>query len=66
MTETAEVQPIAPRRKYLGVSKLKWCLKQLLPLTYWTKVTRIRENEGKEVFIIWKMWLGRCYNVVEH
>lgn len=41
------------------MKKLKWYLKQLLPLTY-------RSNysvDGKRQFAVWNMWLGRCYNV---
>ena len=41
--------------------RLKWYVKQLLPLTYWTKVGR----DGKEVFVIWRMWFGRCFDVTE-
>ena len=38
---------------------IKWYLKQLLPLTY-----RSRYAEGgKEIFCVWNMWFGRCFNV---
>ena len=39
-----------------------WYLKQLLPLTYWTKY---RTDDGHQHFCIWKMWLGRCYNITD-
>ena len=40
-------------------SGLKWYLKQLLPLTY-----RSRYTEGdKQIFCVWNMWFGRCFNV---
>ena len=42
------------------MSKIKWILKQLIPLTYWTKY-----KEGDEqYFEIWSMWFGKCYNSV--
>lgn len=40
-------------------SKATWYLKQLLPLTY---RTTYGEN-GKTHFTVWKMWMGRCYNI---
>lgn len=42
--------------------KWKWYAKQLLPLTYWTLTGRDGEQN---VFVIWRMWLGRCFDVVE-
>ena len=45
-----------PRMKGTGIV---WYLKQLLPLTY-----RSRYAEGgKEIFCVWNMWFGRCFNV---
>ena len=40
------------------MNKIKWLLKQLLPLTYWTTYT----EEDVKYFEIWKMWFGRCYD----
>lgn len=41
---------------------MKWYIKQLLPMTYWT-----RYKEGGETrFVIWKMWLGRSYDIVDY
>jgi hypothetical protein len=37
-----------------------WCLKQLFPCTYWSTF----ETENKYYLSIWKMWFGKCYNVV--
>ena len=39
---------------------MTWYLKQLFPLTYWTQVGR---QDGSHEFVIWRMWLGRCFNV---
>ena len=38
---------------------MKWCLKQLLPLSYRTRC----RVEGKPYFVTWKMWFGRCFKV---
>ena len=38
-----------------------WCLKQLLPMTYWTTFT----SDGTRRVTIWKMWLGRCFGARE-
>ncbi len=43
------------------MNKVKWLLKQLLPLNYWTKY----EEEGKKYFTIWNMWLGVSYNIIK-
>lgn len=42
--------------------KAVWYLKQLLPLTYWTKY---RGQEGEQHFCVWRMWFGRCFNVTD-
>lgn len=39
-----------------------WYLKQLIPLTYRTKY----EQDGQRHFVVWKMWLGRCYSIDDH
>lgn len=44
------------------MSKLIWRLKQLLPLTYWTTY---QMDTGQPRFVIWRMWFGRCFNVVD-
>ena len=41
------------------MKKIKWCLKQLLPLTYRSKYS---EN-GKKYFTVFKMFLGKCYKI---
>jgi hypothetical protein len=33
----------------------------MFPVTYWTQV---RRDDGKH-FIIWRMWLGRVYDVTD-
>ena len=43
------------------MSKLCWYLKQLVPLTYWT---RYKDSEGNHI-VIWKMWLGNSYRVMD-
>jgi hypothetical protein len=40
-------------------SRFVWMLKQVLPLTYWT---RYRDETG-ERFVVWRMWLGRCFAI---
>lgn len=42
--------------------KIKWYLKQLLPLTYRSHYKRA----GKDYFCVWKMWFGRCYKMEEY
>jgi hypothetical protein len=39
-----------------------WYLKQLFPLTYRTTYG----SDGKQHFVVWKMWFGRCYKVEDH
>ena len=39
--------------------KLTWYAKQIVPMTYRTEVGR----NGAQHFIVWKMWLGRCYRI---
>lgn len=38
---------------------MTWYLKQLLPLTYRSHY----EADGAQHLAVWKMWMGRCYNV---
>lgn len=37
-------------------------IKQLVPRTYWTVYGK---DDGRNHFCIWKMWLGRCYRVID-
>lgn len=48
----------------MSVAKVVWYLKQLLPLTYWTTY---REGgvDGPRRLAIWRMWLGRCFDVLD-
>ena len=46
-------------RRKSKMERVKWYLKQLLPLTYVTKFT---ENDKRRL-CVWRMWLGRCFNV---
>lgn len=49
------------------MQRLVWYLKQLLPRTYWSLGDHYRPGElaGRRVFTVWRMWLGRCYDVVQ-
>ncbi len=42
--------------------KLFWYLKQLIPLTYRSKY----RQKDKVYFVVWKMWLGRCFDRDEY
>ena len=39
------------------MEKLKWFIKQLLPLTYRAKY----EENNKKYFSVWIMWFGKTY-----
>jgi hypothetical protein len=41
------------------MERLRWYLKQLLPLTYLTTFT----EAGRRRLCVWRMWLGRCFDV---
>lgn len=43
--------------------KLIWTLKQILPLTY---RTQYKDEKGSRHFVVWQMWLGRCFNIDDH
>lgn len=45
----------------MKTSRLKWYVKQTLPLSYWTKV----ERDDRLQVVIWRMWLGRCFDVTQ-
>jgi len=38
---------------------MKWYLRQLIPVTYRTRC----RVDNRPYFIVWKMWLGRCFKV---
>jgi hypothetical protein len=38
-------------------------LRQLLPRTYSTTVDHIDDSGIHSYLVIWRMWLGRCYDV---
>lgn len=42
--------------------RVTWYLKQLLPLTYRTHYGK----DGKEMFCVWRMWFGKCFDVEEY
>lgn len=42
------------------MNRLKWTLKQILPMTYWTTYS---DGDGRW-FCMWRMWLGRCSDIV--
>jgi hypothetical protein len=41
-------------------ARIVWYLRQLLPLHY---RTRYRDSDGNEHFVVWQMFLGRCYAI---
>jgi len=45
--------------------QFKWWIGQLVPRTHWTTTRRSVGGGSSLRFVIWKMWLGRCYDVVE-
>lgn len=42
------------------LEKMKWYIRQLLPLHY---RTRYRDAEGNLHFCVWQMWFGHCFAV---
>jgi hypothetical protein len=42
--------------------KIIWWIKQLFPLTYFSKY---KEN-NKNIICIWKMFAGKCYNIQKY
>ena len=42
------------------LSKIKWCLKQLLPLTYVSKAT---DDKLVKHLCVWKMWFGKPFYI---
>lgn len=56
-----------PDNRKVGVIML-WYLKQLLPLTYWTTYEQQStepNSKPEKHFTIWRMWFGRCFNVID-
>lgn len=48
--------------------RVKWYIKQLLPLTYVTEYTTAGECdtcEERRIVTVWRMWFGRCFDVRE-
>ena len=43
----------------MKIQKIKWYIKQMLPLTY----RGVYIAEGKNRFSVFKMWFGKCYNI---
>ncbi|HEX4774978.1 MAG TPA: hypothetical protein VH234_05680 [Candidatus Saccharimonadales bacterium] len=41
--------------------RIKWGVKQVLPLHYCTAVRNVQSNQAQ--FVTWRMWLGRSFNV---
>ena len=41
------------------MKKIKWCIKQVVPLTYRSKY---KEN-GKNYFTVFQMFFGKCFNI---
>jgi hypothetical protein len=41
---------------------MKWYLRQLLPFHY---RTRYGDMEGRQHFVVWRMWLGRCFAIYD-
>lgn len=41
---------------------MMWYIKQLLPFSYWT---RYRDEQGQVHFGVWRMWLGRCFDITD-
>ena len=44
------------------MDKVKWYIKQIFPLMYKTTYGK----DGKKYFCVWRMWLGRCFQIEEH
>jgi hypothetical protein len=41
------------------MGRIVWHLRQLIPLHYRTRYI----EEGKEHFVVWQMWMGRCFAI---
>lgn len=42
-------------------NRIIWHLRQLLPLTYRTQYGNPADDTRH--FVVWRMWLGRCFDV---
>lgn len=51
------------------LSKILFCLKQLLPLKYETTII-VTDDSGKNEFtrlkVTWRMWLGKPFNIRDY
>lgn len=47
----------------MNMNKIRWYLRQLLPLTY---RSHYREADGTHHFAVWKMWLGKVFCHEDH
>lgn len=45
------------------LKQLKWYLKQLLPFKYRSKFI---DQDGQYIEMTFRMWFGRCYNIVNN
>ena len=48
--------------------RLKWYIKQLLPLTYVSEYTTDGDCDScgkKQIVTVWRMWFGHCFNIRE-
>jgi len=43
-------------------NRIRWATKQILPLSYVSEYG----VEGERRLSIWRMWMGRCFNVREY
>lgn len=52
-------------RKKDKMERLKWYFKQILPLVYVSTFTEVIAESKEEIrrLCIWRMWLGRSFNV---
>jgi hypothetical protein len=50
------------KRWYKIFNSIIYSLKQFLPLTYRSHYGK----DGKEMFCVWCMWFGKCFNVEEY
>ncbi len=41
------------------MSRIVWCIRQLLPLTY---RSHYGDESGQKYFAVWRMWFGRVFD----
>lgn len=45
------------------MSRIAWCLKQIVPLTYRSKYQTLNEEgHWERHFSVWRMWFGRVFD----